>query len=569
MIILVFVNVCLHVFGRDIAWITELAELSMVWVTFLGGACAARRGAQMTITEFIDKLDGSRRQAADAAVDLFAAAVLGMLVVVRHAPRPRGLGQRAHRAADPDDRAVPGMPVGAAATLVWVLWDLVRIARGDSRSAALGALENHARHRTLRRLLRAGALRRAAGVRAARNAIGAVLIAGLSHPLETIFLSFIGGVEPFILIAVPLFIFAGEILASGGVGKRIVDFARALLGFLPGGLGVVTVASCLMFGGVSGSAIADTAAIGSLVIPAMVQRGYSRGFAAALLAVAGTLALLMPLSIPFLVYAFISGVSMRQLSMAGIVPAIVAAIGLIAVCMWYGRRSGCDNGEGRLSAAEVWKATKAAGPALMMPVIIVGGIWSGVFTPTESAAVAVVYGLAVSLALYRDLRFADLPRLVVNAFQTSATVMLVLGATAALRGSSPPSRSRFSSRSGSRWSRASRGCSCCSSTSSLLVLGIFIEPLPALLLTAPLLLPLAKTFNIDLVHLGVVMTANLAIALYTPPVGGTLFVAARLASAGIGEITRALWPLLAASLVVLLIITYVPSLTAVVWKFAS
>ena len=131
------------------------------------------------------------------------------------------------------------------------------------------------------------------------------------------------------------------------MGRRIVEFARALLGFLPGGLGVVTVASCLMFGGVSGSAIADTAAIGSLVIPAMVQRGYSRGFAAALLAVAGTLALLMPLSIPFLVYAFISGVSMRQLSMAGIVPAVLAAAALMAVCMWHGKRTGCDNGEGR------------------------------------------------------------------------------------------------------------------------------------------------------------------------------------------------------------------------------
>ena len=181
--------------------------------------------------------------------------------------------------------------------------------------------------------------------------VGAIVIGSLGHPLETIFLSFIGGVEPFILIAVPLFIFAGEILSSGGIGQRIVNFARALLGFLPGGLGVVTVASCLMFGGVSGSAIADTAAIGSLVIPSMLKRGYSRGFAAALLAVAGTLALLMPLSIPFLVYAFISGVSMRQLSMAGLVPGLVMAVALIGVCIWYGRKSGCDSGDVRATRA--------------------------------------------------------------------------------------------------------------------------------------------------------------------------------------------------------------------------
>ena len=399
--------------------------------------------------------------------------------------------------------------------------------------------------------------------------IGVIVVAGLSHPLETIFLSFIGGVEPFILIAVPLFIFAGEILSSGGVGRRIVDFARSLLGFLPGGLGVVTVASCLMFGGVSGSAIADTAAIGSLVIPAMVQRGYSRGFAAALLAVAGTLALLMPLSIPFLVYAFISGVSMRQLSMAGIVPGLIAAVALMAVCVWHGRRTGCDSGDARLSAREVWTATRAAGPALLMPLIIVGGIWSGFFTPTESAAVAVVYGVVVSLVLYRDITVRDLPRLLVNAFQTSATVMLVIGATGALAWLITAEQVAVQMAAWIRLVASEPWMFLLLVNVILLLLGIFIEPLPALLLTAPLLLPLAKTFNVDLVHLGVVMTANLAIALYTPPVGGTLFVAAKLAKAGIGEITRALWPLLVAAIAALLVITYVPSLTTVVWRLVQ
>lgn len=398
---------------------------------------------------------------------------------------------------------------------------------------------------------------------------GVIVTAGLSHPLESIVLSFIGGVEPYILIAVPLFIFAGEILASGGVGRRIVEFARVLLGFLPGGLGVVTVASCLMFGGVSGSAIADTAAIGSLVIPTMIQRGYSRGFAAALLAVAGTLALLMPLSIPFLVYAFISGVSMRQLSMAGIVPAIVMALALVAVCVWYGRKTGCDNGESRSTWPQIWRATADAGPALAMPLIIIGGIWSGLFTPTESAAVAVVYGIAVSLLFYKDITVRDLPRLLVNAFQTSATVMLVIGATGALAWLITVEQVAVQLADGIRMIASEPWMFLLLINVSLLLLGIFIEPLPALLLTAPLFLPLAQIFGIDLVHLGVVMTANLAIALYTPPVGGTLFVAAKLANAGIGEITRALWPLLAAALVVLAIITYVPSLTTVVFRLLS
>ena len=262
--------------------------------------------------------------------------------------------------------------------------------------------------------------------------VGMIWANDLGHPLETIFLSFISGVEPFILIAVPLFIFGGELLSRGGVGKRIVEFARTLFGFLPGGLGVVTVVSCLMFGGISGSAIADTAAIGSLVIPMMVQRGYPPAFTAALLSVAGTLALLMPLSIPFLVYAYISGVSMRQLSMSGVIPAFIMALALIGVCIWYGKKTGCDNGDKRASAAEIWAAFKAAGPALLMPVIIVGGIWSGQFTPTEAASVAVVYGLLISLFLYKDITWRDLPPIILKAFQTSAVVLLVIGATGCL-----------------------------------------------------------------------------------------------------------------------------------------
>jgi C4-dicarboxylate transporter DctM subunit len=396
--------------------------------------------------------------------------------------------------------------------------------------------------------------------------IGAIWVGGLSHPLETIFLSYIGGVEPFILIAVPLFIFAGEILSQGGVGKRIVAFAHALLGFLPGGLGVVTVASCLMFGGVSGSAIADTAAIGSLVIPAMVRQGYPRAFAAALLAVAGTLALLMPLSIPFLVYAFISGVSMRQLSMSGIVPGMILALALIAVCVWYGKKTGCDNGSERASWSQIWAATRAAGPALLMPIIIVGGIWSGFFTPTESAAVAVVYGLAVSLFLYGDIGWRDLPRLILSAFLTSATVMLVIGATGALAWLITVEQVAAQLAEWVGKVATEPWMFLAMVNVALLLIGIFIEPLPALLLTAPLFLPLAQALKIDLVHLGVVMTANLAIALYTPPVGGTLFVAAKLADAGIGDITKKLIPLFLASLVVLALITFVPALSSSLWR---
>lgn len=391
---------------------------------------------------------------------------------------------------------------------------------------------------------------------------GIVMAYGMQYPLESVFLSFIGGVEPFILIAVPLFVFTGELLAQGGVGRRIVEFANVLFGWLPGGLGVVTVMSCLLFGGVSGSAIADTAAIGSLVIPAMLARGYSRGFSAALVAVAGTLALLMPLSIPFLVYAFVSGVSMRTLSMAGLVPAVLSGLALVAVCMWHGWSTGVDKGGRPASLSAIWKAGVNAGPALLMPVFIVGGIWSGYFTPTEAAAVAVVYGLLVSMFLYQDLKYRDIPGLLLKAFMTSATVMLVIGATGALawlitaEQVAQQMASWVSSVAHVKW------VFLLMLNVALVLLGIFIEPLPALLMAAPLFLPLAMAFKIDLVHMGVIMTANLAIALYTPPVGGTLFVAARLARAGIGEITRHLWIMMAATFSVVILITYVPELTA-------
>ncbi len=391
--------------------------------------------------------------------------------------------------------------------------------------------------------------------------VGIIWLQGLGHPLQTIFLSFIGGVEPFILLAVPMFIFAGELLAQGGVGKRIVEFARVLFGWLPGGLGVVTVMSCTLFGGVSGSAIADTAAIGSLVIPAMVARGYSRGFAAALLAVAGTLALLMPLSIPFLVYAFISGVSMRTLSMAGLIPALLSAVALILVCMWHGKRSGCDNGEMRSTPAQIWAATRAAGPALLMPILIIGGIWSGVFTPSESAAIAVVYGLVVSLFYYKDLSWQRIPQLLLNAFITSATVMLVIGATGAMAWLITVEQVAQQMAEWIGLVATEPWMFLLMFNVALLLLGIFIEPLPAMLLSAPLFLPLAKHYGLDMVHVGVMMTANLAIALYTPPVGGTLFVAAKLAKVGIGEITRHLWPLMAATFTVVMLVTYLPQLS--------
>lgn len=389
---------------------------------------------------------------------------------------------------------------------------------------------------------------------------------GLGHPLETIFLTYIGGIEPFILIAVPLFIVAGELFSRGGVGERIIRFARSLFGSLPGGMGIVTVASCLLFGGVSGSAIAGAAAIGTVMIPALTKHGYSAAFASALVAAAGTLAIIMPPSIPLLVFGYIAGVSVRDLFLSGIVPAFLFGSGLMLVCVWYGIRTGCDRGGKRASTTEIWASFKDAFPALLMPMIILGGIWSGFFTPTESAVVAVVYGLLVAMLWYRTISWRDLPGILYSAFLTSAVVMAVVGATAALAWVITVEQVPAVM---TGWMQAvadNRWTFFLLLNIFLLFLGIFLEPLPALVLTAPLFVPLASAYGIDLVHLGLVMTCNLAIGLYTPPVGGTLFVAAKIGNVGMGAISRALMPLFVVSLAVLMLITYVEVIAmAPVW----
>lgn len=390
--------------------------------------------------------------------------------------------------------------------------------------------------------------------------VATIAFFGLSHPLETIFLTFIGGVEPFILIAVPLFIVAGELFSQGGVGERIIRFARSLLGFLPGGLGIVTVASCLLFGGVSGSAIAGAAAIGTVMIPALAQQGYSRAFASALVAAAGTLAIIMPPSIPLLVYGYIAGVSVRDLFLSGIVPAFLFGFGLMGVCVWYGLKTGCDRGGKRPEFSEISASFKDAVPALLMPVIILGGIWSGFFTPTESAAVAVFYGLLVAMFWYRSIAWRDLPALLYRAFITSAVVMIVVGATAALAWIITVEQVPAFLTEWTKTVAENKWTFFLLINIFLLFLGIFLEPLPALVLTAPLFVPLAPLYGVDPVHLGLVMTCNLAIGLYTPPVGGTLFVAARIGRVGMGEISRALIPLFVVSVAVLMLITYVQAL---------
>lgn len=389
-----------------------------------------------------------------------------------------------------------------------------------------------------------------------------------TYPLEAVFLNFIGGIEPNIYIAIPLFILAGQLLNQGGMGLRIIRFVRTLVGFMPGGLGVCVVAAAMIFGGISGSAIADAAAVGSVMIPSMAQRGYRKPFAAALVAAAGTIGIIVPPSIPLLVYGFVGNVSVRELFIAGFVPGVVFAVCMMAVAIWEGKKTGCDTGGEHSSLKEIWLAFVGCAPALFMPVIILGGIFSGVTTPTEAAGLAVVYGLFVAIVVYRDLSWKQLPNLITDAFIISAVVMTVIGATQTLTWLITLEQmpvilldwiTHFSS---SRW------VFLLLINIALLILGHVLEPVPAILLTAPIFIPLAKVYGIDPVHLGLIVSCNLALGLFTPPIGATLFVSSRIAEVGVMAITRAMVPLFLVALFALFLITYVTFIPmGLVWYF--
>ncbi len=393
------------------------------------------------------------------------------------------------------------------------------------------------------------------------TAVLPILVFDLGYPLQALYLNFIGGVEPNHFLAIPLFIVAGELMSRGGVGLRIIGFARAACGFMPGGLGMVVVGASMIFGGISGSAIADSAAIGSVMIKNMAKQGYTLGFAAGLVAAAGTIGIIIPPSIPMLIYGFVGNVSVADLFLAGIVPGAMFGLAFMAVCFYVGKSSGCDPGGRTTSRAELLRSFTGTAPALFMPVLILGGIFSGWVTPTEAAALAVVYGLVVTIFVYRDFKIRDLPSLMIDAFVTSATVMVVIGATTVLGWLITLEQMPQILVSFVQDLSSSTAVFLLLVNFVLLILGLVLDPVPAILLTAPLFLPTAMSFGVDPVHLGVIMTCNVAVGLFTPPVGATLYVASRISGVGVLSIARKMGLLYLAAITMLMLVTYFPAVS--------
>jgi tripartite ATP-independent transporter DctM subunit len=369
-----------------------------------------------------------------------------------------------------------------------------------------------------------------------------------------------GGTDSFHLMAVPLFMFAGVIMAAGGVSQRLIDFANALVGWLPGGMAAVTIVSAMFFAGISGSAAADAAAVGAILIPAMKKTGYRSDFAAAVQASGGSIGVIIPPSIPMIIFGYLTGASIGRLFAAGILPGVLIGLSLIIVSTLISYRNGYGV-HTSFSCTEVWRTFKKGLLALGAPLIILGGILSGIFTATESAAVAVVYGLFVGLCVYRQIKLRDLGKLFTEGAIAASVVMFII-ATASIFGWIAAIEDIPARLAGSLLHLTdNKTLLLLLINLVLLIAGTFVETTAALILLVPMITAMLPSLGIDIIQLGVIVVTNLAIGMLTPPMGICLIVSASLSGDRLTTISRAILPFLAILLVDLLIITFYPPLT--------
>lgn len=367
--------------------------------------------------------------------------------------------------------------------------------------------------------------------------------------------------DSFPLLAIPFFILAGVLMSTGGISKRLLNLANVLVGFLAGGLAIVTVVASMFFAAISGSGPATVAAIGGFMIPAMKEKKYNHGFAGAITASAGSLGVLIPPSIPFVMYGVVAQVSIGDMFLAGIIPGIIMALCLILFSYVKAKRNNYPKSGKIPTFKDVLKAVNEAKLALLIPIIILGGIYGGLFSPTESAAVAAVYAWIIGTFIYKELKIKDLYNAIANSALTNATTVIIIGFSISFAylmtiEKIPVKVSAFIT-----------GISdqpiiiLLIINLFLLVVGMFIDTISALVILTPILLPIVTQLGMDPIHFGVIMVMNLAVGFVTPPLGVNLFVATGVGKVRFEEISRAIMPIIAIMILSLLIVTYVPSLS--------
>ena len=368
------------------------------------------------------------------------------------------------------------------------------------------------------------------------------------------------GTDSFHLMAVPLFMYAGVIMEKGGISSRLIDFANALTGWLPGGLAAVSIVSAMFFAGISGSAAADAAAVGAVLIPAMKKSGYPSDFSAAVQASGGSLGVVIPPSIPMIIFGFLTGASISRLFAAGILPGLLIGMSLIAVSVVIAKKNGYAPAT-TFSFTRIWQTFTRAILALGAPIIILGGILFGIFTATESAAVAVVYALFVSAVVYREIQIGDIFPIFKQASITSSVVMFII-ATASVFSWIAAIEDIPAALAGQLLNLTDHPTALLLLINIvLLAAGIFVETTAALILLVPMITAMLPSLGIDLIQLGVIVVTNLSIGMLTPPMGICLIVSSSISQDSIGAVSRRVIPFLIVLIIDLFIITFYPPLT--------
>jgi tripartite ATP-independent transporter DctM subunit len=370
-----------------------------------------------------------------------------------------------------------------------------------------------------------------------------------------------GGLDSFALLAIPFFILSGLLMGQGGIAHRLVEFAKVLIGMLPGGLAFVNVVSCTLFGAISGSAVAATSAIGSFMIPTMNKEGYDKNFNAAITITSSTTGLLIPPSNILIIYSLASGgVSIAALFIAGYLPGLLMATALMVVCAVYAKIKKLPVGA-KPTVSQVLHRTWDALPSLALVIIVIGGIVGGFFTATEASVIAVLYSGFLSLVVYKEVKWSEMPQLLIKSAETTAIVMLLIATSSAMS-----------------WILSYENIPQSLSTSLLalssdpimilltinlilLIVGIFMDMTPAVLIFTPIFLPVVESLGISPLHFGIMMVANLCIGLCTPPVGSVLFVGCSVAKTSIPKLIKPLLPMYVAMVLALVLITFVPAIS--------
>lgn len=381
-------------------------------------------------------------------------------------------------------------------------------------------------------------------------------------PLEAVMIQLTNGVNKFSLLAIPFFILAGAIMAEGGIARRLVNFAYIFVGFIRGGLSLVNIVASTFFGAISGSSVADTASIGSVMIPEMDKKGYPRDFAAAVTASGSVQAILTPPSHNSVIYSLATGgtVSIAALFIAGILPGLLLSFTLMVMCVVFAHKRGYPKGEHvpfrqalKIFADTLW--------GLMTVVIIMGGILSGIFTATESAAIACLWAFFVTMFIYRDYKWSELPKLMYRTVKTVTIVMILIGFASAF--GAVMTYMQLPGRITEAFTQLSDNkyviLMCINIM--LLLLGTLMDMAPLILILTPVLLPVTNALGIDPVHFGMIMLVNLGIGLITPPVGSVLFVASAVSKQKIEQVVKAMLPFYAILFVVLMLVTYIPAIS--------